>query len=73
MSGALGVSTISYAPWALFNIFNPLVAVAYAITGFRVERLPAVDDSDGGDSTLDVATEGPPSINDALRDDEPAD
>jgi len=40
MSGVLGVPTVSYAPWALFNILNPLVAVGYAITGFRVERLP---------------------------------
>ncbi|WP_421121734.1 Na+/H+ antiporter NhaC family protein [Aquihabitans daechungensis] len=64
MSGALGVSTISYAPWALFNIFNPLVAVAYAITGFRVERLPATALADGV-----PATDGPDTINEALRDD----
>jgi NhaC family Na+:H+ antiporter len=41
MTGVLGVSTMQYAPWALFNYLNPLVAVAYALTGFRVERLDA--------------------------------
>jgi NhaC family Na+:H+ antiporter len=39
MSGVLGVSTMSYLPYALFNILNPLVAVAYALTGFRVEHV----------------------------------
>jgi Na+:H+ antiporter, NhaC family len=39
MTGVLGVSTMQYAPWAFFNYLNPLVAVGYALTGFRVERL----------------------------------
>jgi NhaC family Na+:H+ antiporter len=39
MTGVLGVSTLQYAPWAIFNYVNPLVAVAFALTGFRVERL----------------------------------
>ena len=41
MTGVLGVSTLKYAPWALFNWFNPLIAVGYALTGFRIERLDA--------------------------------
>jgi NhaC family Na+:H+ antiporter len=40
MTGVLGVSTLQYAPWALFNWFNPLVALAFVLTGFRIERLP---------------------------------
>ena len=36
---------MQYAPWALFNCLNPLVAIGYALTGFRVERL----DADGAD------------------------
>jgi NhaC family Na+:H+ antiporter len=40
MTGVLGVSTLQYAPWAVFNYLNPVVAIAYALTGFRVERLP---------------------------------
>lgn len=39
MTGVLGVSTLQYAPWALFNWFNPVVALAYAFTGFHVERV----------------------------------
>ena len=39
MTGVLGVSTMQYAPWAIFNYVNPLLAIAFALTGFRVERL----------------------------------
>jgi Na+:H+ antiporter, NhaC family len=38
MTGVLGVSTLQYAPWAVFNYLNPIVALGYALTGFRVER-----------------------------------
>ena len=38
MAGVLGVATLQYAPWALFNYLNPIVALGYAVTGFRVER-----------------------------------
>jgi NhaC family Na+:H+ antiporter len=41
MTGVLGVSTMQYAPWAVFNYLNPLVAIGYAFTGFHVERVPA--------------------------------
>jgi NhaC family Na+:H+ antiporter len=40
MTGVLGVSTLQYAPWAFFNYFTPILALLYALTGFRVERLP---------------------------------
>ena len=39
MTGVLGVSTLQYAPWAIFNYLNPIIAIAYAFTGFRVERI----------------------------------
>ena len=41
MTGVLGVATLQYAPWALFNYLNPLIAIGYAATGFRIERLDA--------------------------------
>jgi NhaC family Na+:H+ antiporter len=44
MTGVLGVSTLQYAPWALFNIFNPFIAIGYALTGFHVERLEGADE-----------------------------
>jgi Na+:H+ antiporter, NhaC family len=39
MTGVLGVSTMQYLPYAFFNLVNPLVALAYAFTGFRIERI----------------------------------
>jgi NhaC family Na+:H+ antiporter len=48
MTGVLGVPTMEYLPYALFNLLNPLVALVYAFTGFRIEHVPtatsAVDD-----------------------------
>ena len=41
MTGVLGVATMQYAPWAIFNYVNPLVAIAYALTGFHVAARPA--------------------------------
>ena len=42
MTGVLGVPTASYLPFAFFNLLNPLVALAYAFTGFRIEHLADV-------------------------------
>jgi NhaC family Na+:H+ antiporter len=39
MTGVLGVPTASYLPFAFFNLLNPVVALVYAFTGFRVEHL----------------------------------
>ena len=39
MTGVLGVPTIQYLPFAFFNILNPLVALVYAFTGYRVEHV----------------------------------
>ena len=39
MTGVLGVPTMSYLPFAFFNILNPIVAIAYAFLGFRIEHL----------------------------------
>ncbi|MCV7281869.1 Na+/H+ antiporter NhaC [Mycolicibacterium flavescens] len=38
MSAVLGVSTLSYLPFAMFNIASPLLSVVYGFTGFRVVR-----------------------------------
>ena len=50
MTGVLGVSTMQYLPYAFFNLLNPLVALVYAFTGFRIEHLgpgdPVADDQD---------------------------
>jgi len=52
MTGVLGVPTIEYLPYAFFNIVNPLIAVIFGFTGFRVERIAPPGD------TADTATVG---------------
>jgi NhaC family Na+:H+ antiporter len=41
MAGTLGVATATYAPFAFFNLINPLVAALYGVTGVSLTRLPA--------------------------------
>jgi Na+:H+ antiporter, NhaC family len=38
MSAVLGVPTLSYLPYAAFNIASPLLSVTYGITGFKIEK-----------------------------------
>ena len=49
MAGTLGVSTIEYAPWALFcyggPFFSLLIAALYERTGFGIRRLEQVSGS----------------------------
>jgi Na+:H+ antiporter, NhaC family len=47
MAGVLGVATISYLPYALFNLISPIIALIYGFTGFRIERLPQAGAGDG--------------------------
>ncbi len=45
MATTLGVATFAYAPYAFFNLINPLVSAAYGFTGFTIEKVePAVTD-----------------------------
>jgi Na+:H+ antiporter, NhaC family len=43
MAAVLGVSTLSYLPYAFFNIASPILSVTYGITGFKIERVEPVD------------------------------
>lgn len=36
MSATLGIATWSYAPYALFNIIMPIMAIIFAYTGFKI-------------------------------------
>jgi NhaC family Na+:H+ antiporter len=38
MAQTLGVATVTYAPFAFFNLLNPLVALIYAATGATLPR-----------------------------------
>ncbi len=42
MAATLGVATLSYAPWAVFNLASPLLAILVATLGIRtLKRRPA--------------------------------
>lgn len=46
MSATLGVATLSYAPFAIFNFVCPLIAIIYGFAGIALKPLePEVDDS----------------------------
>jgi NhaC family Na+:H+ antiporter len=40
MAQTLGVATLTYAPFAFFNLINPFIAAIYGFTGFTIERIP---------------------------------
>lgn len=39
MATTLGVATFAYAPYAFFNLINPVVSAIYGFTGFTIEKL----------------------------------
>jgi NhaC family Na+:H+ antiporter len=39
MAATLGVATMSYAPFAVFNLVCPLLAIAYGYFGFAQKPL----------------------------------
>jgi NhaC family Na+:H+ antiporter len=49
MAQTLGVATLTYAPFAFFNLLNPFISLIYGFTGFTIEKLPE------GAEELDVA------------------
>jgi Na+:H+ antiporter, NhaC family len=51
MAAALGVATLSYAPFTFFNILNPLISILFGFAGIRMlKRQPemAVSGQPGG-------------------------
>lgn len=40
MSAVLGVPTLAYLPYAIFNYASPLLDILYGYTNFRIARLP---------------------------------
>ncbi len=40
MAGTLGVPTLVYAPFAFFNLLNPVISAIYGFTGFTITKLP---------------------------------
>ena len=39
MAATLGVPTLAYAPYAFLNLMNPVIAIIYGITNFRIVPL----------------------------------
>lgn len=56
MGAVLGVPTLSYLPYALFNIASPLIDLVYGFTGFKI--LPLDDDPSGADIVRGVGPDG---------------
>ena len=62
MTGVLGVPTIEYLPFAFFNLLNPILAIVFGFTGYRVEHqapedaslVRADDDHPGSDIEIDA-------------------
>ena len=44
MAATLGVPTLAYAPYAFVNLFNPVIAIIYGITNFRIVPLEEEDE-----------------------------
>lgn len=46
MGAVLGVATLSYLPYAIFNYASPALSVLYGITGFKIEKIEPGSDQD---------------------------
>ena len=53
MAQTLGVATLTYAPFAFFNILNPFVAAAYGATNIGVARLQEAPPKAAGGHDVD--------------------
>jgi Na+:H+ antiporter, NhaC family len=40
MAATLGIPTLLYFPYCIFNIVSPILSLLYGITGFKVEKMP---------------------------------
>ena len=38
MAASLGVTTVHYAPFAFFNLLNPLISIVFAFAGIRMVK-----------------------------------
>ncbi len=52
MAVVLGVPTMAYVPFALFNIASPLMTLLLGFTGFRIEKVAPGEEDEGADEAL---------------------
>ncbi|WP_438764771.1 Na+/H+ antiporter NhaC [Kushneria sp. TE3] len=57
MAATLGVATLSYAPFAFFNLINLGIAILYALIGFRVTRM-SDDEAPAREDALPTLSDG---------------
>ena len=50
------VATLTYAPFAFFNILNPFVAAAYGFTGIGIQRLEESETEGSRGHDIDVVS-----------------
>jgi Na+:H+ antiporter, NhaC family len=58
MAQTLGVATFTYAPYAFFNLLNPVIAAIYGFTGFTIEKLPPDERVDTAEALAEAAARG---------------
>lgn len=46
MGAVLGVATLSYLPFAVFNIASPVQSVIYGFTGFKIVKTTPSDETE---------------------------
>jgi len=46
MAATLGVATLTYLPFAFFNLINPLVSIIYGFTGFTIVKIDKAADQE---------------------------
>jgi NhaC family Na+:H+ antiporter len=39
MAATLGVATLAYLPFCIFNIASPLISLLWGFTGFKIEHM----------------------------------
>jgi NhaC family Na+:H+ antiporter len=54
MAQTLGVATLTYAPFAFFNILNPFVAALYGFTGIGIEKLEESETEGSRSDNIDI-------------------
>ena len=48
MAAVLGIPTILYLPFCIFNLMSPILTVLYGFTGFKILRVPQPTPTQGG-------------------------
>jgi NhaC family Na+:H+ antiporter len=58
LAATLGVPTLSFLPYAVFNFASPLLAIALAYTGLRMMRAPAIPKQESAPKAPPTGTMG---------------